>query len=669
MLKLKENPEKLIEEMKVQELLNNAIDNNKSFVFNAGAGSGKTYALIESLKYIVKHYGENLSNQNKHVLCITFTNAAADNIKSKFGNSDIVKVSTIHERVWELIHLQQDALLIEHEIKINKKLVTLKESFENSPDEEWLNSADKEKFNGHFLLDEAKNTFYNSTNHTSDFGTILEDFGYTLKNNLGKFRKAVKYLHETNKLQKCLNRIKSGENKEVRYNPNFNSDRLHYMLISHNTLLEYGLELCKKYPTLRRIIVDSYPYVLIDEYQDTHKHVIQFMYELIKDTELSHKFLLGYYGDVMQSIYSEGISNSLNEYHPNLLKIEKKYNRRSRNEIINISNKLRNDEISQESIYENNDGGSFSFHKLISERPNDSSTLVRRFIESELSSLNEDVVHCLVLKNEMLAELSGFKDLFNCFKAFFFFNEQAQKVLSRDLTKLDTSIRIILALIEFRELIAKPQKTLEDILPKEKNPVSMFDAHNYLNELNILIDEKINTFEDYLVALFQLYDSGSYLFKCKLKDFFPSDNFGYSLEGFKQLLNNDLPKSDSIKEENRINQINIAISISLNEFTKWYEFITESSSEPVRFNTYHSTKGLEYSNVVIIMENSFSRDRSYFPNFFKDPQNIDFQERRNLLYVACSRAIDNMRILYIDPIDSFREEASLLFGEAKRFVL
>ncbi len=669
MLKFKECPQKIIDENKVQEHLNTAIDKKECFVFNAGAGSGKTYALMESLRYITKKYGSKISKQKRKILCITYTNAAAENIKSKFGNSELVRVSTIHERMWEMINSHQDELLVEHEENIKNKILEIKESFKNSKDEEWLKSGDNKKFNNYFLSSDVKNTFYNSTCLTTDFESILENFGYKLNRNLGKFRTSVKQLHDIDKLTKCLSKIKSGDYKEVKYNANFNSDRLHYMLISHDTLLEYGLKLCKKYPTFRRIIADSYPYVLIDEYQDTNKKVIDFMYEIVKDSNLSQKLMIGYFGDEMQSIYSDGISNNLDKYHPNLLKIEKNYNRRSRNEIIKVSNKLRSDKISQESIYERNDGGYFSFYKLVNERPNDSSFLVNSFINGELSSQSSDRVQCLVLKNEMLAELSGFRELFNCFKNFFYFQEQSQKVISRDLTKLDTSIRIILSIIEFRELILKPQKILEDILPKEKTSVSICDAQHYLNELNILTNEKINTFEDYLEELFKLYESGSNLFKCKLKDFIPSDDFEHTLEGFKQRLTHNLPKTSSIKEEKRIELINTALNTSLSEYTNWYEFITDSSKELIRYNTYHSTKGLEYNNVVIIMENSFKRDNSYFPDFFKDPQNTEYQERRNLLYVACSRAINNMRILYIDPIDSFQKEISLFFGEAKEFSL
>lgn len=49
------------------------IDDDKSFIFNAGAGSGKTYSLIKSLKYIITNKGEPLKYHNNRVICITYT--------------------------------------------------------------------------------------------------------------------------------------------------------------------------------------------------------------------------------------------------------------------------------------------------------------------------------------------------------------------------------------------------------------------------------------------------------------------------------------------------------------------------------------------------------------------------------------------------------------------
>jgi DNA helicase-2/ATP-dependent DNA helicase PcrA len=666
---LKENAEKLIDEKVIQSKINTAIDNKTNFVFDAGAGAGKTYALIESLKHIIRIYGEKLSNKKQKILCITYTNAAADKIKSNFGNSDIVKVSTIHERVWELIRLHQDALIIEHTIKLENKLKNIIISFTQSDGEEWLNSGDRAKFSHYFLQKEVKNEFYNSKDHTLSFESILEGFGYTIKKNLARFRSSFKFIYDTNNIEVCLDKINKGEHKEVKYNARFNSDRLHYMLISHDTLLEYGLALCEKYQTLRRIIIDSYPYILIDEYQDTNINVVKLMYELSKESNKSQNILIGYYGDQMQSIYSDGVSNNLNKYHKDLMRVEKKYNRRSRDEITQVSNRLRNDDLFQESIYDENNGGTFSFHELVSQRPHDSSNLVSEFINRELKLSSNEDVHCLVLKNEMLAELSGFKVLYINFKDFFFYNEQAQNLISRDLNKLDSAIRIIYELMDFRALIKKREKTLEDILPKENMPITMFDAQKYVTELDILINDDVHTFEDYLIKIFYLYENGSIIYREKLKELLPSNDLEFSTEGFRLFLNKYLSNSGTVKEENRVLKIDKAISLDLTFYIRWYEFISESSNDHIKFHTYHSTKGLEYKNVVIIMENSFSNNKSFFPDFFKSPNNFDFQERRNLLYVACSRAVFNMRILYLDSIDSFKDEITPFFGEAICFCM
>jgi DNA helicase-2/ATP-dependent DNA helicase PcrA len=69
------------------------------------------------------------------------------------------------------------------------------------------------------------------------------------------------------------------------------------------------------------------------------------------------------------------------------------------------------------------------------------------------------------------------------------------------------------------------------------------------------------------------------------------------------------------------------------------------------------------------MENKFAKKKNYFPDLFKEPHNVDFQERRNLLYVACSRAICNMRILYLDSIVSFEGDIKPFFGESQAFTL
>ncbi|HEY4544623.1 MAG TPA: hypothetical protein VIG40_08290, partial [Tissierellaceae bacterium] len=54
------NNEMFEQEKEIQRDINRLIKEKKDFVFKAGAGSGKTYALIESLRYLLKLEGKNL---------------------------------------------------------------------------------------------------------------------------------------------------------------------------------------------------------------------------------------------------------------------------------------------------------------------------------------------------------------------------------------------------------------------------------------------------------------------------------------------------------------------------------------------------------------------------------------------------------------------------------
>ncbi|HAV4218269.1 UvrD-helicase domain-containing protein [Acinetobacter baumannii] len=77
------------------------IDSNKSFRLEAGAGAGKTYSLIESLKYIIINKADNLID--KRIACITYTNIAKEEILNRTDNHPLIYANTIHSFCWELI--------------------------------------------------------------------------------------------------------------------------------------------------------------------------------------------------------------------------------------------------------------------------------------------------------------------------------------------------------------------------------------------------------------------------------------------------------------------------------------------------------------------------------------------------------------------------------------
>ena len=87
-----------------------AIDQNKSFLVEAGAGAGKTYTLIKALKYLIDKHSIEFQKSHKKIACITYTNVAKNEIRSRVDNHPIIVADTIHAFAWDLIKGFQQAL-------------------------------------------------------------------------------------------------------------------------------------------------------------------------------------------------------------------------------------------------------------------------------------------------------------------------------------------------------------------------------------------------------------------------------------------------------------------------------------------------------------------------------------------------------------------------------
>lgn len=72
------------------------IRSEKNFILEGGAGSGKTYSLISIIEKI------SIEEPQKTIVCITYTNNAVAEIKSRIVN-DKLQVATIHDFIWKLI--------------------------------------------------------------------------------------------------------------------------------------------------------------------------------------------------------------------------------------------------------------------------------------------------------------------------------------------------------------------------------------------------------------------------------------------------------------------------------------------------------------------------------------------------------------------------------------
>lgn len=56
---------------------------------------------------------------------------------------------------------------------------------------------------------------------------------------------------------------------------------------------------------------------------------------------------IAYFGDSVQNIYDAGVGERLTRLHPELDFVLKEYNRRSYIEVIDVANRVRNDEVVQ----------------------------------------------------------------------------------------------------------------------------------------------------------------------------------------------------------------------------------------------------------------------------------------------------------------------------------
>lgn len=81
-----------------------------SFLLDAGAGAGKTYSLVQALRAVLKAHRKQLAANGQTIACITFTNVAKDQILERIGHDAVVRVSTIHDFLWEVIAPHQKAL-------------------------------------------------------------------------------------------------------------------------------------------------------------------------------------------------------------------------------------------------------------------------------------------------------------------------------------------------------------------------------------------------------------------------------------------------------------------------------------------------------------------------------------------------------------------------------
>ena len=115
------------------------------------------------------------------------------------------------------------------------------------------------------------------------------------------------------------------------------------------------------------------------------------------------------------------------------------------------------------------------------------------------------------------------------------------------------------------------------------------------------------------------------------------------------------------------------LDIKLEELLNWFHYIHRDEKKEICYHTFHSTKGLEYENVAIILGKDFGQDKDlfklYFMNYGENEEQVSdkYEKGRNILYVAITRAIKNLRVLYIDDFEEIKDGIEKVFEKAYAF--
>lgn len=679
------SPDNIAREKAVLQNVEKYIKEKKSWVFDAGAGAGKTFALVQTIKRIIALEGTNLKRHNQKILCITYTNVAAEEIKKRLGSANLLEVSTIHDCVWGIISPHQKQLVCIHRRKLLVEIQNLQNSLES---EKWganykcLLSTEKELLKT--MLNENKENYYKNKSKgagilRNSLPEINNKFPSIMKN-MADFKKISDFIFKIQRYVQAVMQIDSDNSKfkKVKYDARFNNDRLETMRISHDTLLEYTERIICENDLLKQLISDQYPFVLVDEYQDTSPLVVKTL-NMVDEyaKKISHIFVVGYYGDVKQNIYETGVGIHLNDFHKGLQRIEKVFNRRCSPVIITVANKIRNDNLIQESIYENFPQSNVSFYNIQVDRQE----FIQRYIERwDIDENNK--LHCFELTNENVAGQSGFGEVYNFYKNSVWYKRGKnyeflrEHVLSSDEKKLGIVQKLIFRVLDFKYKLNQNNTMVLDILKEDEiKDINIFTLRNLINKLQ---KKSGKTLGEYIINIFDDYGKGDSKYDKCIKYIIAEEVESY--EELKRFTLDQLyyfSESDEYTDEDMKKyekDVDEFFEISIKTFELWHDFIRETSKEKVLYHTYHGTKGREFDNVIIFMNSKFGKKDNYFGDLLKvltkknEEQEVgtDIAAARNLLYVAVTRATKNLCIVYFDNLEEALEPIQSVFGEIKK---
>lgn len=581
------------------------LESPRSFFLFAGAGSGKTRSLVNALNYINNKYRDLFLSQGKYVGVITYTNAACDEIIHRTHDNPIFHISTIHGFCWSIIQgFNED---IRAFIKDNLILKI-----------QGLN---------------AKITGVRDTNTSK------------CKKNVHSLEKAKKRLAELDSIY------------EFTYNPNSNS-QFGKDSLSHTEVINLTTHFLQNKPIFQSIFVQKYPFLLIDESQDTHKELIEVLLEL--EDNYKSIFLLGLIGDDMQRIYSQGKSDLPSIIKNHWQTPQKKMNHRSQKRIIELANNIRGKRNGIEQLARDDKQGGH-VHLFILNNT-DNNTLENEVkICCKMAEITHDElwnkegqVKKLYLEHRMAAIQQDFIELYDIFHND---NKYNTLILEGTIPELSFFSKLITPLMEallqndnfvVMELIRNSSTILKGIespltLAETVTTETLTDTKKSVQKLADLFFSNINININIIDILTILEEEKIFTIPPKLDEAF-------------QLYKNSIEiQSKKIEEETVWIKF---LTIPYQQLINYTKYINDETS----YATHHGVKGLEFDRVMVVMNDKDKRGRgglsaSYEKLFGvvaesetdirnkRNGKETDLQRTRRLFYVTCTRAKQSLALV------------------------
>ena len=513
----------------ISEQVIDCLEHNKSFVVDAGAGSGKTYTLVEALTYLLRKRSDDYLSRGQQIVCITYTNVAVDEIKSRINSDPLVRVSTIHDFLWSVI--------CDHQKELRERIL----------------EANKEK-------EEAKRIA-----NLDLTGVTIDYWQYGSKWQEGK--------------------------------------------IHHDDVISFASKMFLQYPKLSRLVADRYPVIFVDEYQDTQKQVVDLLLDSLLN-EGERRVTLGFFGDHMQKIYGTGVGKL---ERPELESIQKVENYRCSTEVIRVLNNLR-PALQQVAAVEHTLRGSARF--FYSQDQNASVATLQERLHDEGWESGEKI---LMLTRKSIAKSLNWENLRRLY-------------YNRHRFALDD-------LLHGDDAFSETFQTIEDAIAAFDN-LQYGKLYSLLSIRHRKNDEQFSDPHKYKLHFSQAID--------KLKDLCRSATIGQVLDHVWS--NQLLPKTSRITDLEDRSQSDDKIRTFLDEIrnTPYVEVSTlyQYLNDKTPFSTKHGTKGEEYNDVIVTIDDTSWKQRYNFASVLEnDPTNIHYERSLNLFYVCCSRAKHNLAVL------------------------